>query len=401
MAPVSFRLVTWLLDLPRKPPPVPSRHPSPTTHHRAFTLIELLVVILIIGAVSVIVIPTIVVALGERSVHEAARLVQAQFAAAQAVAARNNAPAGIRCTPDPAMVSILATGGFDPTKALVLNKIVPLEVGPDYIEGLVNVVPGPFPAGFVLPYTCIVVEQSRVGAADLVSTPTSWWWNIRLGDRIRIGTSSRSYTVCGPMVQPNAEGFTNIGTNGMLSDLDRGLGPVEYLFLVDGQDDDGDGYIDSGFDGVDNNGDLLHLIDEPAEWEPERWDSTLATGISASPYRITRRPFPSSDAAVTLPSSAVIDLTTWSTTRERSRLPVDPTTGFVDLMVSPNGQVTPSLPYGVPTSLGLGAAFYHLWITDRSGVVDPVAAPAGQCRFRRPSIESNRPQPTLGPAPRK
>ena len=84
----------------------------------------------------------------------------------------------------------------------------------------------------------------------------------------------------------------------------------------------------------------------------------------------------------------MIDLTTTGLTQERSRLPVNPWTGSVDLLVNPDGTPWVDLPYGVPTSLGMGAAFYHFWIADRDQVVDmpnpaaanrlPVAMPAGR-----------------------
>ena len=44
--------------------------------------------------------------------------------------------------------------------------------------------------------------------------------------------------------------------------------------------------------------------------------------------------------AVEFPAKVVVDLTTWSTTRERSRLPVNHYTGYVDIMVNPDGTVS-------------------------------------------------------------
>ena len=46
---------------------------------------------------------------------------------------------------------------------------------------------------------------------------------------------------------------------------------------MNGRDDNKNGWIDEGFDGVNNNFDfeklngLPHLIDEIDEWEPESW----------------------------------------------------------------------------------------------------------------------------------
>ncbi len=44
---------------------------------------------------------------------------------------------------------------------------------------------------------------------------------------------------------------------------------VEYLLLVNGKDDDNNGYVDDGWDGVDNNGN--GQVDELEEWEIETW----------------------------------------------------------------------------------------------------------------------------------
>ena len=51
-----------------------------------------------------------------------------------------------------------------------------------------------------------------------------------------------------------------------------------FLFLVNGQDDNGNGWVDEGLDGVDNNG--ITVIDELAEWE---------TGNVDGPRRRTNR----------------------------------------------------------------------------------------------------------------
>ena len=37
--------------------------------------------------------------------------------------------------------------------------------------------------------------------------------------------------------------------------LQRQINPIEFLFLVNGMDDNDDGYIDNGWDGIDNDGD--------------------------------------------------------------------------------------------------------------------------------------------------
>jgi hypothetical protein len=172
--------------------------------------------------------------------------------------------------------------------------------------------------------------------------------------------------------------------------------PLEYLFLVNGLDDNGDGLIDSGWDGIDNNADGLtdELVPQApvtsTEWEVEAWDSDLARPPSlvvSSPvgvldvntipvprgylnlgYTITRRPIPSPNQKETpLPSNVVVDLTTWGNANpERSRLPVNRFSGYVDILVSPQGDLVPSTPYSTPASLGMANAFFHFWLAERS-----------------------------------
>jgi hypothetical protein len=89
-------------------------------------------------------------------------------------------------------------------------------------------------------------------------------------------------------------------------------------------------------------------------------------------YTIVRRPMPAAGTqTVALPSSVVIDLTTWSTTKERSRLPVDCHTGYVDIMLSPRGQIVPTTIYSSPANVGLADSLLHFWIADRRDLFDP------------------------------
>ncbi len=71
-----------------------------------------------------------------------------------------------------------------------------------------------------------------------------------------------------------------------------------------------------------------------------------------------------------LPTGIVIDMTTWSATiPERSRLPVDPLTGYVDIMIAPNGQVVVYTPQGFRPPIGL--EYYHFWLADVDDVFEP------------------------------
>jgi hypothetical protein len=147
----------------------------------------------------------------------------------------------------------------------------------------------------------------------------------------------------------------------------------EFLFVVNGLDDNRNGWIDEGWDGVDNNGN--GQIDELGEWELEDLPQSIASQNTTNlPYMIRRRPAPGPNArAITLPTNVVVDLTTWNSTRERSRLPVNKYTGAVDIMVNPDGSVVPTTLYSTPSSVGLSSAFLHFWLAERSDLADPGA----------------------------
>ena len=186
--------------------------------------------------------------------------------------------------------------------------------------------------------------------------PTSWFWNIRVGDRLQINSAGPWYTVVGPMTVTgttgNSELFVNVGLPGTQSPLqalyangDQSIVYYpEFLLLVNGADDNANGWIDEGWDGIDNNGD--GNIDELAEWELEIWtgaSASLAQNISNVPYVIRRRPAPAPNARqVAFPGQVVVDMTTWNNTRERSRLPVNTYAGYVDILVNPDGSVVPT-----------------------------------------------------------
>ena len=297
---------------------------------QAFTLVELLVVIAIIALVSAVALPVVLPALSHRQVSESARILQGALAGARDVALHTGTPSGIRLLPDPAFPLIYqANGQIDPTQPLAANRIIPIEVAPSYSEGMLSVaVPS---SGFVfnLPYPAatgggyypfannssstanVLMVKEATAYFDTstppqtkINSPTSWYWNIRVGDKLQINGAGLWYTVVGPMIvtpqDGNSELFVNIGAPGTQSPLSDSQGGVtvypEFLFLVNGIDDNSNGWVDEGYDGVDNNlaqenaTNATVIIDDLAEWEPEKWPTGfLANPPSNVPYSITRR----------------------------------------------------------------------------------------------------------------
>ena len=263
----------------------PRRAPLP-----GFTLVELLVVVLIIVLVGAATIKVAIFDQGGRSVSEGARVVQAAIAGARDAAFRSNSPRGIRFLPDPVFNG--QNGG-----ALAANRIISIETAPDYNTGLVSVTAAPndsrSPRSWrsSSPYSRVTTNGPRVPVTTAIpNEPTSWYWNIRVGDKIRFGDSGRYYTVAGPnlsgaylppgsqfnsgatYVPYNVERYVNFGPPGYVRQLPIAIPAVsvqnnpdptnagsthfpEFLQVVNGQDDDGDGWIDEGFDGIDNDGD--------------------------------------------------------------------------------------------------------------------------------------------------
>jgi prepilin-type N-terminal cleavage/methylation domain-containing protein len=455
---------------------------------RGFTLVELLVVIFIIVLVSAVTLPVVLPAISHREVSEAARIFQAALVGVRDAAIRAKEPRGLRLLPDPALTipplsdPNVGVPGIAGSSMLAYNRFVPLELAPDYLEGKVTIgpqlpsgstqlplFPPSYPLGFVgfqdnnyngtsatnqngyYPYVdssygkapVLMVEQSVYVGGYIVPTPTNaflnsptnWYWNVRIGDKIQIGgDAGNSYTVVGPMVvgpgQGNPDLYVNVGPPGTISPLTRtlfaslaaaalgqtsGTSNPEFLFLVNGQDDDGDGYVDDGWDGINQNTCLNLATDEAipiqaaalsncgitsptilpfGEWETEKWlgplaqasttDSTIGSTTSPSfawmqnsfsnstqdlPYVISRRPVVSPGAReTTLPPTVVIDATSWQSTTERSRLPVDPSTLFVDIVLDPSGQLVPTTVYSSPSSFSMGQTFYHFWLAERQDV---------------------------------
>ncbi|GAC1475404.1 MAG: hypothetical protein NVSMB9_27870 [Isosphaeraceae bacterium] len=409
------------------------RMPRPS----GFTLIELLVVVTIVVLVSAITLPTVIPALTNRQVGESARILQAMLAGARDSAIRANAPRGIRIIPDNTIPG-----------ALTANRILAIEPAPDLSDGQVTFVPEsfnpitpavwatgnpppyPFPIlgtaevypkpspAYAYPYyfsptpqdplpvrRVLIIMQAMFqnNQAPFYNSPTNWFWNVRVGDKFRFGDSGRYYTVVGPMTVYNPELHVNDGPpefspyNPDGSAAHSSLAVTyplpgggtttkhpEFLFLVNGVDDDTDGYVDNGFDGFNQNLDFVlnggsgrPANDDLNEWtETEQWLGAQALqSRGAKPvlsYVITRRPVPVPGAKeVSLPSGAVIDMTTWDSTRERSRLPVDALNGYVDILVNPSGQVVPFTEFSSLTSSSMNDAFFQFWIADRTDVYAP------------------------------
>ena len=207
----------------------------------------------------------------------------------------------------------------------------------------------------------LMVKEAVVDSSGNINEPTSWYWNIRVGDKIQLNDSGLWYTVVGPMTvtqqQGNSELFVNVGPPGSpspLTDLVSGvqLNP-EFLLLTNGLDDNKNGWTDEGFDGVDNNfsAELPNgrLPDRRSpEWEAEAWPTgVLAASPTNQVYTIQRRPAPAANSReIALPTNVVIDMTTWGNAfQERSQFPagvINPYTGYVDILLYPNGTVVPT-----------------------------------------------------------
>lgn len=260
-------------------------------NRRGFTLIELLVVITII--LILFVVGAVAYRMSGNQTDAAARLLQAALVGARDEAIKTGQPAGIRLLPDPAFPQrYLANGQIDPSQPLAANRIIPIAAAPNYTEGELTKWTGPLPAAVAtLPYggpgtpanpnptwgntSALMVFESILNNQGALNSPTSWWWNIRIGDKLQIGGAGRWFTVVGPMLTPNPELYVNVGPAGTQSPLQQTLANgatayPEFLLLVNGVDDNRDGYIDSGWDGVDN--DNQNGIDDIGEWvETEVW----------------------------------------------------------------------------------------------------------------------------------
>jgi prepilin-type N-terminal cleavage/methylation domain-containing protein len=399
---------------------------------QGFTLVELLVVITIIVLVSAVTLPTVLPALNHRQVGEAARILQGALVGARDQAIRDNAPRGIRLLPDPVISGVayntngvIVNANGSATTILAYNRFVPITTPGDYTTGRASITlnpnfanPTPYleagPAGAGPPnnpHPALRVDEEAVAGGlpgGLPNERTSWFWNIRIGDKIRFNDAGSYYTVVGPMFMANSELFVNDGstppmTKGIVqTDAAGNTYNCEYLYVVNGVDDivpgqqAGDGFVDNGWDGFDNN--YNGVIDDYKEWfktdqngnlvldasgkpiqiEDYQWVGTELTRLIASPtlsihniqYTMLRRPIPVAGAReVTLPGGVVVDATTGfpGQTQERSRLPIDPKTLYIDILVNSNGQVVPTTEYSTPAA-STAFPFFHFWLTERQDV---------------------------------
>lgn len=383
---------------------------GPGRGRAGFTLVELLVVLVIISIIAAVTLPVVIPAISHRQVSETARIIQGGLIAARDTALRANSPRGIRFLPDPTYSGI--EPGTPPTLngllPLASNRFIPIEQPPGYSEGSACLLDsGVFPfTNYPVMFPGVpadvtirdaLYQSNRVGlicqgvykkegATYLLDNPTSWYWNVRVGDKIRINGLGPLLTIVGPMDVDNPEQFVNVDPANPALELPKppgmsGTFEPEILFFVNAIDDDEDGYIDNGRDGIDNDGN--GLVDDVAEWaETNAWPPAFiaAAGSGALgdphdggvPYQITRQPVPSPGARETvLPESVVVDLTGWALNQpERSRLPVDPVSGTVDILLDPSGRVIPTTRYSSPTSFGMNQSFYHIWVAERSDLAE-------------------------------
>lgn len=329
-----------------------------------FTLIELLVVLAIISLVSVAVLKVLLPAYASHQLTSAASGIQAAIHQAKDKAMGSGNFAGFRLIPDPNFPIVMQAPPnqnlIDFTAPIAYSRWEPLETPPSYSNGLVSCFPASVPA-LGQPSAVLILEQSMKDGQNppQLAEPTSWWWTIRIGERVSIG-SGREYTVVGPQVTQTPENFVNTGPPGTVSTLNRGDGPAEYLFLVNGVDDDGDGYIDNGYNGIPPT--MM-----PNAYEAETWQIGLQNGIVAAHYSIARRPAPASNGAgYALPGGYVVDLA-------RSKLSPDPTTGSIDVIVDASGKLVQVQQYSNPASIGVSGNWLIFWVCSNAEVgISPV-----------------------------
>lgn len=340
-------------------------------------------VISIILLVSVVALPTIVSGLGERTLVSSVQALQGSLIAARDGAVLSGEPQGIRLMPSS-------------TDATMFDRVVPLVIPPDYKAGLVSIYPAkvPYAAAVTGGLPCLVLEESPAhwepsgsGWLFVLNEPTSWYGNLRLGDRIRIA-NSKPYVVCGPRavvsddLTVNADPALLSQTYTAPDGKTTATAAPEYLMLCNGVEDmqlltgrnpDGtfytylghNGFTDDGWDGIDNDG--VNGVDDLGEWEPEVW--TSAAGVNL-PYTVSRRPVPGKPQSIMpllVPVSLAASVVDPAAKPPVPTLYVSPLTGSIDLMIRPDGTVDISGPYAAPTSVSLGQSMSRFVVADPLG----------------------------------
>jgi prepilin-type N-terminal cleavage/methylation domain-containing protein len=373
------------------------------SERRGMTLTELLVVIAIILAVTIMALPTVLSMMQGQQAIAAAQLLQGGLMQCQSEAMRAcsrrggevNVAAteaetlrGLRLVPEGTLTR-LADGTIDPAQPLVCSTLVPLTIPPAYQEGRVSIYPGwVYPASVTGGRPCLVLEErpgkwvpSDGGWTWQLNSPTSWAWNLRAGERWSLdrGGLSMSYADQSRSTIPSSSSTTALpGTGADSPEITHppmvarasGLSPKCCSSSMD-VTTTVDGYVDNGWDGVDNDSD--GAVDELDEWvEVETWSNNQLLPTDDDTYRVIRRPVTASEPrGVVLPQGVVIDLTGWDGQQGRSRLVVNRYSGAVDILLDKTGRFTYDSPFSGTSSVGMGADKYaHFWIGGRADIVD-------------------------------
>jgi len=73
---------------------------------------------------------------------------------------------------------------------------------------------------------------------------------------------------------------------------------------------------------------------------------------------------------------------------ERSRVPIDPYSGVVDILLDPSGAVVPAMQYSSPASFGLTSSFYHIWLAERSDLAEVQTTGSGTTLAAAPLLST-------------
>lgn len=235
---------------------IPDRlRPESVAPRPGFTLVELLVVIAILSIVTVASIPFVIPALNSRAVREAARMVNTQFAAAQAQAMATGRSVGVwmeRLPGEP-------TGSMD----LFLAEVPPPYAGQDVNETVNVKIPlGP-------------------GTPSVTFSNSAFYPLLRPGDLIRFNNSGPYYVLGDDSANPSVKD-PNDDSATVLTNVQTSAGPPPawtktIMYLP-----------------TDN-----HYRCPPKAFTAAGWDTS---------YQVFRQPVKSIASAVQLPTGAVIDL---------------------------------------------------------------------------------------------